>query len=166
MPKRPFSRGTATKASSRHWEESSRNCEESQVQRRLPGSRQRVSCIRLSELIDGSHVPRREADGTHGVNHTILPKIRVVLLLGTAIAFSAWNPAAAQRPPSNVEVFDPNPNHIWNRTYTCLFVGRTSDGTEYGADALDPLLWNGTKHLLNGDSHLRALACLDVFLRS
>jgi len=65
-----------------------------------------------------------------------------------------------------VRVFDPNPNHIWNRTYACLFVRRTSDGTEYGADALDPLLWNKTQHLLNGDSHRRALACLDVFLRS
>lgn len=100
------------------------------------------------------------------MNHRILPKIPVVLLLGTPIAFSGWNPSAAQTPPSSVKVFDPNPDHIWNRTYACLFVRRTSDGTEYGADALDPLLWNETQHLLKGDSHRRALACLDAFLRS
>lgn len=100
------------------------------------------------------------------MNHTILPKIGVVLLLVTAIAFSPWNAVAAQRSPSSVKVFDPDPNHTWNRTYACLFVRRTSDGTEYGADALDPLLWNETQHLLKGDSHRRALACLDVFLRS
>lgn len=36
----------------------------------------------------------------------------------------------------------------------------------YGADALDPPLWPGTKHLLSGDSHRKALTCLDDFLRS
>jgi hypothetical protein len=100
------------------------------------------------------------------VNYTIFQKMRIVLLLATAVAFSPWNPAAAQRPLSRVKVFDPDPDHTWNRTYACLFVRRTSGGTEYGADALDPLLWSDTQHLLNGDSHRRALACLDVFLRS
>jgi hypothetical protein len=107
-----------------------------------------------------------EADYTGGVNHLILPKIRVALLLAAAIAFSPWNPAAAQLPLPRVKVFDPDPNHIWNRTYACLFVRQTPNGTEYGADALDPLLWSETQHLLKGDSHRRALACLDVFLRS
>lgn len=100
------------------------------------------------------------------MNQTTLKKVRILLLFGTSIAFPAWNPAAAQGLPSSVKIFDLNPNHIWNKTYACLFVRRTSDGIEYGADALDPLLWDQTQHLLNGDSHRRALECLDVFLRS
>ena len=103
---------------------------------------------------------------TDEVSRTILPKIRVVLLLAAAIAFPPWNPGAAQSPLPSVKVFDLDPNDIWNRTYACLFVRQTYDGTEYGADALDPLLWSETQHLLSGDSHRRALACLDVFLRS
>lgn len=71
-----------------------------------------------------------------------------------------------QHPTGALTIFDSDPNHIWNRTYTCLFVRQSTDGKEYGADALDPLLWNNTQHLLTGDSHRRALACLDEFLRS
>ena len=63
-------------------------------------------------------------------------------------------------------IFDSDPNHIWNRTHSCLFVRQSADGTDYGADALDPLLWPSTQYLLTGDSHRRALACLDEFLRS
>lgn len=44
-------------------------------------------------------------------------------------------------------------------------VRQSTDGKEYGADTLDPLLWDNTQHLLAGDSHRRALACLDEFLR-
>jgi hypothetical protein len=36
----------------------------------------------------------------------------------------------------------------------------------YGADALDPLLWPQTEHLLAGPSHRRALDLLDEFLRT
>jgi hypothetical protein len=78
----------------------------------------------------------------------------------------AWNTAAAQRPLSSVKVFDPDPNHIWNRTYACLSLRQSADGTDYGADALDPLLWWQTRYLLTGDSHRRVLACLDDFLLS
>jgi hypothetical protein len=107
-----------------------------------------------------------EADYTNGVNWTTLPAIRVVLLLATAVVFSPWKLAADQRPLSSVKVFDPDPNHIWNRTYACLFTRRSADGKEYGVDALDPLLWWQTRYLLIGDSHRRVLACLDDFLLS
>jgi len=63
-------------------------------------------------------------------------------------------------------IYDPNPNHIWNRLYDALFIRRNQAGTTYGADALDPLLWPGTKHLLAGSSHQRALSILDEFLRT
>ena len=34
---------------------------------------------------------------------------------------------------------------------SCLFVRQSTDGKEYGAAALDPLLWNNTQHLLAAD---------------
>lgn len=64
----------------------------------------------------------------------------------------------------SVTLYDPDANHPWNRIYACLFV-RQKDGKDYGGDALDPLLWADTKHLLTGESHRRALRCLDQFLR-
>ena len=41
-----------------------------------------------------------------------------------------------------------------------------ADGRQFGADLPDPLLWSGTSHLLESDSHRRALSCLDEFLNS
>jgi hypothetical protein len=93
--------------------------------------------------------------------------LRMVVLLMAAVALCGlWYAAAAQRPLSARMIFDSDPNHIWNRTYSCLLVRQSADGTEYGAEALDPLLWPATQHLLTGGSHRRALACLDEFLRS
>jgi len=75
-------------------------------------------------------------------------------------------PTAAKHRPAAPAIFDSDPNHSWNRTYGCLFVRQSADGTQYGVDALDPLLWWETRHLLTGDSHRHALACLGEFLRS
>ncbi len=65
-----------------------------------------------------------------------------------------------------ITIFDADSNHIWNRTYECLFVRHSTSGKRYGADALDPLVWPETRYLLTGDSHRHAMACLDEFLRS
>lgn len=89
-----------------------------------------------------------------------------MVLVAGATLWGVWQAAAAQRRLAPPAVFDPEPNHIWNRTYGCLFVRQSADGTEHGADALDPLLWQETRHLLIGDSHRSALACLDDFLHS
>jgi hypothetical protein len=86
-------------------------------------------------------------------------------LVLAAVLYCASLPAGA-RQHLPAAIFDSDPNHIWNRTHSCLFVRHSADGTEYGADTLDPLLWPQTQHLLTGDSHDRALACLDEFLRS
>ncbi len=67
-------------------------------------------------------------------------------------------------PTQGPTIFDPDPNHIWNRTYSCLFIRQDRSGAQFGADAPDPLLWAETHHLLTGDSHRKALACLDEFL--
>jgi hypothetical protein len=63
-------------------------------------------------------------------------------------------------------IYDPNPNHLWNRLYDAIFIRVDQTGVTYGADALDPLLWRETKHLLSGSSHQRVLSVLDEFLRT
>jgi hypothetical protein len=85
--------------------------------------------------------------------------------VSAAALYCAPLPAVAQH-HNPAAIFDSDPNHIWNRTHSCLFVRRSADGTNFGADTLDPLLWQQTQYLLTGDSHDRALTCLDEFLRS
>lgn len=100
--------------------------------------------------------------------------IRAVVVALTSGALVLARPAAHSRGtaedrtpvPTPVAIFDPDPNHIWNRLHACLLIRRAPDGKEYGADTLDPLLWWQTRHLLEGDSHRRALDCLDEFLRT
>lgn len=86
------------------------------------------------------------------------------LVLAAALYCAPLSAVAQHRLPA--AIFDSDPNHIWNRTHNCLFVRESADGTDYGADALEPLLWPSTQYLLTGDSHRRALTCLDEFLRS
>lgn len=47
-----------------------------------------------------------------------------------------------------------------------MFIRQTAEGRQYGADTVDPLLWWQTHDLLSGESHRRALQCLDEFLRT
>ena len=61
-------------------------------------------------------------------------------------------------------VYDPDPDHLWNRVFRQFFRRTTKDGKEYGADELDPLLWFDTTYLLQGNSHEQALQVLDEFL--
>ena len=87
-------------------------------------------------------------------------------LLTAATVFCAAKPAPTEQAVPEVTLFDPDANHIWNRTYACLFVRQAADGSFYGADTPDPLLWDDTAYLLEGSSHRRALSCLDEFLRT
>jgi hypothetical protein len=64
------------------------------------------------------------------------------------------------------ELYDPNPDHIWNRLYRALFTRVARDGREYGYDELDPLLWSETKYLLSGPSNQLAIKLLDEFLKT
>lgn len=61
-------------------------------------------------------------------------------------------------------LYDPDPHHLWNRLHETLFIRVGPDGRPYGEDRLDPLVWSSTRHLLEGDSHRRALRVLDEFL--
>jgi hypothetical protein len=66
--------------------------------------------------------------------------------------------------PVKVTIYDPDPQHLWNRLHRALWVRIGPDGKEYGNDRLDPLLWSETKYLLEGKSHEQAIAVLDEFL--
>lgn len=56
--------------------------------------------------------------------------------------------------------------HLWNRLYCALFVRKAGNGTVWGYDALDPLVWANSKFLLEGESHRKAIAVLDEFISS
>ncbi len=59
-------------------------------------------------------------------------------------------------------LYDPDPDHLWNRLHRTLF----ERGQGYGLDSVDIYYWPRTKHLLEGPSHEAALAVLDEFLAS
>ena len=63
-------------------------------------------------------------------------------------------------------LYDASPNHLWNRVHASFHVRVAPDGSEYGFDAVDPLLWHETRHLLTGHSHAQAIGVLDEFLAS
>jgi len=63
-----------------------------------------------------------------------------------------------------VTIYDPDPQHLWNRLHRALWVRAGPDGKEYGHDRLDPLLWKKTRYLLEGKTHQQALAVLDELL--
>jgi hypothetical protein len=65
-----------------------------------------------------------------------------------------------------VTLYDPNPQHLWNRLYAALFVREDQRGTIYGDDSLDPVLWIHSRHLLESESHDRAVHVLDEFLQT
>jgi hypothetical protein len=94
-----------------------------------------------------------------------------------AAAGPATNPTPLIRPttqrtsttmPANFRgsIYGPSPNHLWNRVHRALLVRNWPNGTEFGYDTLDPLLWDSTRHLLQGSSHDQAIAVLDEFLWS
>jgi hypothetical protein len=92
----------------------------------------------------------------------------VILGLG-AVLVSVANQSSLRQKPSTVvaatwTLYDPDPNHIWNRLYRTLYRRESRDGHEYGYDELDPLLWVTTKYLLTDPANRQALAVLDDFL--
>jgi hypothetical protein len=73
-------------------------------------------------------------------------------------------PPAQPVAPVKLTIYDPDPQHLWNRLQRAVWIRTGPDGKEYGHDRLDPLLWRETKHLLEGKSYEQAIAVLDEFL--
>jgi hypothetical protein len=66
--------------------------------------------------------------------------------------------------PSKVAIYDPDPQHLWNRLYAALCVRTTDDGQSYGQDELDPLLWENSTYLLTESRYQQVLGLLNEFL--
>ena len=81
--------------------------------------------------------------------------IKALILLLSLVAQAAQTGSVA---------YDPDPQHLWNRLNTTLFLRTAHDGKPYGLDRLDILFWRQTKHLLSEPSHQPALAALDEFI--
>lgn len=93
-----------------------------------------------------------------------------VLLFSTLLLAAVLHEARARSSSPEdsgkaLAIYDANPTHVWNRLYAALLIREDQTGATYGADALDPLLWSETRHLLTGSSHQGALSILDEFLR-
>jgi hypothetical protein len=86
------------------------------------------------------------------------------LLAGVALACSVPAAPPAKAAPER-SLYHTDPEHLWNRLHEALFVRVGPDGREYGRDRLEPLLWRGSKHLLEAKSNGRAEALLKGFLK-
>lgn len=62
--------------------------------------------------------------------------------------------------------YDEDSKHLWNRLNETLFVRTAQNGARFSHDEVDILFWLNTKHLLEGQSHERAVAVLDEFLEA
>jgi hypothetical protein len=90
-------------------------------------------------------------------------------------AVQAGPPPGRTDKPVQVDVYDPDPGHLWNRLHAALLVRLTAErggeelpvepGNEAShADELDPLLGPRSRYLLDGPGHDPAVAVLDEFL--
>ncbi len=81
-----------------------------------------------------------------------------------ALAISGSRTHAQETLSAPIELYDPNPRHLWNRLHEALWVRVGPDDRVYGQDRVDPLLWSQTRHLLNGPSRNAAVQLLRDFL--
>jgi hypothetical protein len=81
--------------------------------------------------------------------------------------FASLGPAeSSAKTASKRSMYQADPEHLWNRLHKAMLVRVGPDGRAYGQDRLEPLLWRGSKHLLEGRSHKRAVALLEEFLKN
>src|SRR5262245_35794834 len=91
----------------------------------------------------------------------------VCLCTSTTILWLLVTPGLAEGPrttASEQAVYDPEPQHLWNRLYEAMAVHPGPDGGMYGRDRIEPLLWPGSKQLLQNATHDRAVQLLNEFL--
>src|SRR5262245_59546057 len=91
----------------------------------------------------------------------------ISLAAGAAAVCLLVSPGSAESPRETAPeqaVYDRDPQHLWNRLHEALFVRVGSDGVIYGRDRFEPLLWPGSRHLLQGPSHELAVKLLNEFL--
>ena len=60
--------------------------------------------------------------------------------------------------------YSSDPNNIWNQVQRMLLVRTATDGSLWGCDEVDPLLWDRTQHVLVGEKYTATVRLLDQFL--
>src|SRR5271169_6698298 len=93
----------------------------------------------------------------------------LVALVFAVLAMGFWQsspPSWSIDAEAAPAIYDPNPNHLWNRLHGAIFVRADIPSTARVPDALDPPLWLSSRHLLAQPSHERILNTLDEFLSS
>jgi hypothetical protein len=104
------------------------------------------------------------------MKRNIILTLITILLVGCTSDLQVRSPsitATAQVTEAKVSlwsVYDPDPEHPWNRVFRQLYRRVASNKKEYGFDELDPLLWQDTTYLLDGTSYQQAIQVLDEFL--
>ena len=63
-------------------------------------------------------------------------------------------------------IFDPDPQHAWNRLHAFFYTRVAQDGSLYGDDELDPPLAPYSSYFVHGPGHEKALLWLDDFLKT
>ncbi len=81
------------------------------------------------------------------------------------VAISSQEMVKGDSPGGESTIYDASPQHLWNRMNDTLFIRTGTNGIKYGYDEIDPLIWENSKYLLQGDLHRRAVAVLDEFLQ-
>jgi hypothetical protein len=96
--------------------------------------------------------------------------MRTALALACAAILGAilWSaaPVVWGRSPRAAAIYDPNPDHLWNRLHATFFVRDDLPDTQRLPDVLDPPLWYHTQYLLSNPSHKQAVRMLDEFLQT
>lgn len=85
------------------------------------------------------------------------------LLAGMTPGSGSPKDPAARPTDTRLTPYAADPDHLWNRLHRALFVRTAADGRRH-AHTTDPLLYRGSKFLLEGEPHRRAVAVLDEFL--
>ncbi len=93
-------------------------------------------------------------------------RIVAALAIGVVLGTIFWTAAGRALPRSAAAIYDPNPDHLWNRLHATFFVRDDFAAAQRLPDALDPPLWYHTSYLLSNPSHQRALRILDEFLKA
>jgi len=92
----------------------------------------------------------------------IVLALAIVAALGTILS----SPAGWEYQQPGVAIYDPNPDHLWNRMHATFFVRGDFAARQRLPDAVDPPLWYHTSYLLSNPSHKQALQVLDEFLQT
>lgn len=104
-----------------------------------------------------------------------------IVVIGTAFTIAAASKNRNVEPYKNAEArfasinsastdcetflpYSSDPNDIWNQVQRALLVRTARDGSMWGCDEVDPLLWAGTVHVLAGDKYKQTMRLLDEFI--